>query len=75
MKVKRKKRKESVYILGYLPELIIKIWLFGNFFPSKFGEFGPVFQCKILLISRNNIFQVEILPIKKKTTDLSADEN
>jgi hypothetical protein len=57
----------SVYILGYLSELIIKIWLFGKKIPSKFGEFGPFFQCKILLISRNNIFQVEILPIKNKT--------
>jgi len=48
MKVEKKKKKEptSFYILGYLVELIIKIWRFGNllffsFFSSKSGEFGP----------------------------------
>jgi len=31
MKVgKKEKKKESVYILGYQLELIIKVWLFGK---------------------------------------------
>jgi hypothetical protein len=38
-----KKKTESFYFLGYLLELIIKIWQFGfYFFPLKFGEFGPL---------------------------------
>jgi hypothetical protein len=47
----RGKIKKSFYILGYLLELIIKIWQFGFiFFPSKSYMFGAFFiPWKILL--------------------------
>jgi hypothetical protein len=45
--MKVEKISESFYILGYLLELIIKIWKFGKVFFSKSGEFGPFFPLKI----------------------------
>jgi hypothetical protein len=39
----------SFYILGYLLELITKIWQSGNFFLAKSGKFGLFFSWKILL--------------------------
>jgi hypothetical protein len=43
--MKEKKKTGSFYILGYLLELIIKIWQFGDFFLKKIsGEFGPIFS-------------------------------
>jgi hypothetical protein len=42
----QKQKAESLYILGYLLELIIKIWLFGKKIPSKFCEFGPFSNAK-----------------------------
>jgi hypothetical protein len=41
--MKVEKKPESFHILGYLLELIIKIWRSGNSFFSEFGEFGPNF--------------------------------
>jgi len=55
-----------LYILGYLLELIIKIWRSGIFiFISKCGESGPFFSWKILCIGQNHIFQVKIWPPSK----------
>jgi hypothetical protein len=43
-KKERKKRKNPFDILGYLLELIIKIWQIEiSFFFSKSGKFGGVF--------------------------------
>jgi hypothetical protein len=47
---KKKKKTESFYILGYLMELIIKIWCSGNFF-SKSGELGLFFFHKKSFLS------------------------
>jgi hypothetical protein len=60
MKVERK--TESFYILGYLLELIIKIWWFGiKFKIQKLVNFGPFFAWKILwILGQNHIFQVKI---------------
>jgi hypothetical protein len=41
--IKVGEKPESLYILGYLMELIIKIWQF-EFSSSKSGEFRPIFQ-------------------------------
>jgi len=41
------KKPESLYFLGYLLELIIKIWQF-EFSSSKSGQFRPIFQWNIL---------------------------
>jgi hypothetical protein len=64
MKVFKKKTRIPLY--SWLPtgtyHKNLAIW---KKIPSNFGEFGPFLPCKILLISRNNIFQVEILPVKK----------
>jgi len=60
----------DVYILGYLLELIIKIWQFANLFFSKSGKFGPLFfmenplyTSKSYLSSRNF---AKFLNLKKK---------
>jgi hypothetical protein len=37
------KKPESLYILGYLLELVIKIWQFEFSF-SKSGQFRPIFK-------------------------------
>jgi hypothetical protein len=37
-------KKNPFYILGYLLELIIKIWLFGFLFSLKSGESGSFFH-------------------------------
>ncbi len=46
----------SFYTLGYLLELIIKIWQSGNFFFAKSGKFGLFFPRKILYIYVEIIF-------------------
>jgi hypothetical protein len=58
--MKVKKNQNPSYILGYLLELIIKIWQFGKKYSLKSGEFGPFFPWKILCIGQNHIFQVKI---------------
>ncbi len=40
----RRKNPEYFPIFGYLLELIIRIWQFGEKNPSKSGEFGPFFS-------------------------------
>jgi len=35
--------KALMYIVDYLLELIIKIWLFGIFFSLKYDELGPFY--------------------------------
>ncbi len=61
MKVEKKKAGSSFYILGYLLELIIKIWWFGNFFFSRnLANLGHFFSWKILRIGQKHIFQVKI---------------
>jgi hypothetical protein len=54
----RGKFKKSFYILGYLLELIIKIWQFGFiFFLSKSDTFGPFFiPWKILFVKIKIMF-------------------
>jgi hypothetical protein len=44
MKVEKKKKTESFFILGYLLEVMIRLWRFGIFFNLNFGEFGPLFS-------------------------------
>jgi hypothetical protein len=44
MKVEKKKKPESFYILGYLLELIITIWGFEKIKSSKSGKFGSFFS-------------------------------
>jgi len=51
--MKVKKNQNPSYILGYLLELIIKIWQFGKKHSLKSGEFGPFFPWKILCIGQN----------------------
>jgi len=52
------KKKGSLYILGYVSELVIKIWQSEKKKKkSKSGEFGP---------GRNHNFQVQISPKKTK---------
>ncbi len=58
MKVPQK--AESFYILDSLLELIIKIRQFGNFFPSKSGNFGSFYSWKILWTGWNHFSLVEI---------------
>jgi hypothetical protein len=60
MKVAKNKKKntESFYILGYILELITKIWRFGNLFPPKSGD--VVSTNYPFYIGRNHIFQVKI---------------
>jgi hypothetical protein len=41
--MKTEKNQNPFYILGYLLELIIKKWRFGNFSPLKSGESGQNF--------------------------------
>jgi hypothetical protein len=38
------KKIESFFILGYLLEVMIRLWRFGIFFNLNFGEFGPLFS-------------------------------
>jgi hypothetical protein len=52
-------KPESLYIIGCLLELIIKICQFE--FSSSSAKFRPIFQWKILWTTWNHIFQVEIL--------------
>jgi hypothetical protein len=47
-------KKESFYILGYLLELIIKIWKKNS---SISGEFESFFSWKFLCLGRNHIFK------------------
>jgi hypothetical protein len=49
------KKPESLYILGYLLELIIKIWQF-EFSSSNSGKFGPIFQKKNPLYNLKSYF-------------------
>jgi hypothetical protein len=61
--MKVEKKSELFCILGYLLELIIQIWQFEIliYFILKFDEFGPFFfPWKILCVTQNNIFEVEI---------------
>jgi hypothetical protein len=51
---------ESFYILGYLLELIIKIWRFEKKILQNLANLGQFFHEKILCAGRNHIFQVEI---------------
>ncbi len=46
-----------LYILGYLLELINKIWQLGFCFLSKSGEFGPFFSLKILCKGQDLFFR------------------
>jgi len=57
--MKNRKKPESFYILGYLMELIIKVWEFGIFLINV-TNLGHFFPWKILCIAWNHIFQVEI---------------
>ncbi len=60
-KVERK--KESLYILGYLLELIIKIWQFG-FFILRSNKFGPFFPWIFFFYTgQNHNFSVQNSPI------------
>jgi len=45
MKSKEPKNKESFFIIGYLLELLMKIWQ-KKFKSSKYGEFGHYFHEK-----------------------------
>jgi hypothetical protein len=40
---KKQNKTKFLYILGYLLEVIIKIWGFEKIKSSKFGEFGSFF--------------------------------
>jgi hypothetical protein len=55
MKVETKKL-ESLYILDYLLELIIKNLIIWNFFSLRSGEFGSIVFMKILLYRLKSYF-------------------
>jgi hypothetical protein len=75
------KIKESFYILGYILELIIKIWQSGTFFFfSKIWQIRAIFfPWKFLCIGWNHILQVEIWwnftnwPKKQKPLELRLE--
>jgi hypothetical protein len=56
---------EPLYILGYLLELIVKIWYFGFFFPSTSGKFGPTFCMKNPLYMLKSYNLVQNLQVKE----------
>jgi hypothetical protein len=67
-------KKPSIFILGYLLEFIIKIWLFGIylFFHLKSDKFGPFFfHEKSFLYKLKSFFflrqkLMKFRPIKRK---------
>jgi hypothetical protein len=71
MDMKVEKKSEYFYILGYLLELIIKIWQSELLLLLKSGKFDPFFPWKTLCIHQNHIFEVKIwqsfTPPKKNT--------
>ncbi len=73
-------KTESLYFLGYLLELITKIWRFGNFFFSKSSKFGPFFSSKILSYRLKSYFSGQNLTKfhtgkKKKNWQKFVNEN
>ncbi len=52
-------KTESFYILGYLVELIIKIWASGNFFFLNLASLGLFFAWKFLYVGLNHFFQLK----------------
>jgi hypothetical protein len=60
MEMKVEKKTESFYIIGYLLELIIKIWQSELLLLLKSGKFEPIFPWKTLCIDQNHIFKVKI---------------
>jgi hypothetical protein len=44
MKVEGKKKHESFYVIGYLIELVIKIWQFGFTFLQNLASLGHFSQ-------------------------------
>jgi hypothetical protein len=44
MKVEGKKKPESFYVIGYLIELVIKIWQFGFIFLQNLASLGHFSQ-------------------------------
>jgi hypothetical protein len=58
-----KRKEESFFIIGYLLELIIKIWRFGKKKSSKSGEFLSFFSMKNPLFRLESYYSVkETLP-------------
>ncbi len=69
--MKLEKKTGSFYILGYILELIIKIWWSGNlFFKKKSGKFWPFFSMENPLSSSKSYFSgqnfAKVHPEKKK---------
>jgi hypothetical protein len=78
---KKKKKRGSFHILGYLIELIIKVWCFRIIFSPKSGQFETIsFSWEILQIGWNlkSYFSGANLAKKmtiKKITELHIGNN
>jgi hypothetical protein len=57
-------KKKPFYILGYLLELIIKVWQLGIFFPHNLANFGSFFSMENPLNKLKSYFWSENLAKK-----------
>jgi hypothetical protein len=73
--MKIEKKSESFYILGYLLELIIKIWRFGSYYFSKSDEFGTFFSMENPLYLSKSYFSSRIWQNFAKTKNTGLDPN